>query len=76
VELRLNIEHETGIKNFAVAMPWVKELVLVDGNFSEPGWQGARPPQMARDLIDSLYLSGAIKDNIRHFFPIPYPTTP
>jgi hypothetical protein len=50
--------------------------ILVDGNFSEPGWQGARPPQRARDLIDRRYLSGVIKDDIRHFFPIHYPTAP
>lgn len=50
--------------------------ILIDGNFSKPGWQGVPPPKMARSLVLSRYQSGQIKDDIKAFFPLDYATQP
>lgn len=46
------------------------------GSCSTTGWQGADPPQLARETVQELYSSGLINDYVAKFYPVRYATAP
>ncbi|KAF7333522.1 hypothetical protein MVEN_02368400 [Mycena venus] len=50
--------------------------LLHDASISPAGFQGIRPPKLARNQIRQLYHlkpdAAALRDHLNHFFPLPY----